>query len=59
MPQPVTVLFLPFGFRHKVYGNREGRLEVWVRLGELGGLLCAWRVVQRWRLIQRSLLSVG
>ena len=58
IPHPVTALFLLVGFHHKSYGNKEGRLEGWVSLGELGGRLCAWRVVQRWRLVHRFLLSV-
>ena len=57
IPHPVTALFLLVGFHHKSYGNKEGRLEGWVSLGELDVLLCSWRVVQRCRLVQRCLLS--
>ena len=57
-PNLLPFLFLLVGFCHNVYGNKEGRLKGWVRLGELGGRLCALQVVQRWRIVQRCLCSV-
>ena len=57
-PTLLLFLFLLVGLRQKAYGNKEGRPEGWVSLGEQGGRLCACRVVRRGRLGQRCLLSL-